>query len=422
MKATCAVVALIACLTAPARAQGVPAGEAVSLAEAIALAMAREPATRAARADVDVARGMRLQADLRANPTMSFERRQEPGGTDTATEIGVEWPLELFRRGPRRAAAAADLAVAEHQEADVRRRLAGDVAAAYGDVAAAARQLAITDEVLVAATAQLDLLRARATQGAAPTLDRDLVDVEVRTIQAERMVQAGRSERALVRLKRLLGLSPAAPLRVTQSLDELQTAVGVERGTVAERSDIQASTAQVRAADERLGAARSAARPDVTVFGSYMRMDAGFPQQGVSEHGVLERVRGQFNYVAAGAMVTVPLWNREQGTIAAAAAARDAAEARAEGARLTAAAEIAEASAWHDQARRVVSLHADGIRPLARRNLETVRETYQLGRATVFDVLAEQRRYLDTERAYTDALTEAFLSRVSLNRATGDTR
>ena len=90
MKATCAVVALIACLTAPARAQGVPAGEAVSLAEAIALAMAREPATRAARADVDVARGMRLQADLRANPTMSFERRQEPGGTDTATEIGVE--------------------------------------------------------------------------------------------------------------------------------------------------------------------------------------------------------------------------------------------------------------------------------------------------------------------------------------------
>ena len=312
--------------------------------------------------------------------------------------------------------------MAEHQEADVRRRLAGDVAAAYGDVAAAARQLAITDEVLVAATAQLDLLRARATQGAAPTLDRDLVDVEVRTIQAERMVQAGRSERALVRLKRLLGLSPAAPLRVTQSLDELQTAVGVERGTVAERSDIQASTAQVRAADERLGAARSAARPDVTVFGSYMRMDAGFPQQGVSEHGVLERVRGQFNYVAAGAMVTVPLWNREQGTIAAAAAARDAAEARAEGARLTAAAEIAEASAWHDQARRVVSLHADGIRPLARRNLETVRETYQLGRATVFDVLAEQRRYLDTERAYTDALTEAFLSRVSLNRATGDTR
>ena len=64
----------------------------------------------------------------------------------------------------------------------------------------------------------------------------------------------------------------------------------------------------------------------------------------------------------------------------------------------------------------------DGIRPLARRNLDTVRETYQLGRATVFDVLAEQRRYLETERAYTEALSEAYASRVSLSRATGDIR
>jgi cobalt-zinc-cadmium efflux system outer membrane protein len=74
---------------------------------------------------------------------------------------------------------------------------------------------------------------------------------------------------------------------------------------------------------------------------------------------------------------------------------------------------------WHEQAQRTVSLYEDGIRPLARRNLDTVRETYQLGRATVFDVLAEQRRYLETERAYTEALSDAYASRVSLGRARG---
>ena len=52
-----------------------------------------------------VARGMSLQADLRANPTLSFELRQEPGGTDNATDVGIEWPLELFRRGARVAVA-----------------------------------------------------------------------------------------------------------------------------------------------------------------------------------------------------------------------------------------------------------------------------------------------------------------------------
>ena len=169
-------------------------------------------------------------------------------------------------------------------------------------------------------------------------------------------------------------------------------------------------------------AARHEGRPDVSVFGSYMRMDAGFPQRGVNAGGGLERVRGQFNYLTVGAMVTVPLWNRQQGSLAAATAAREGAEARLEAARLTAASEVAEARAWHEQARNAVSLYQDGIRPLARRNLETVRETYQLGRATVFDVLAEQRRYLDAERAYTEALTEAYASRVSLSRAIGDIR
>ena len=53
---------------------------------------------------------------------------------------------------------------------------------------------------------------------------------------------------------------------------------------------------------------------------------------------------------------------------------------------------------------------------------DTVSETYALGRATVFDVLAEQRRYLETERGYTEALSEAFASRVGLERATGGRR
>jgi cobalt-zinc-cadmium efflux system outer membrane protein len=363
---------------------------------------------------------MKLQAGLRANPTLSIERREEPGGTDSATEIGVEWPLELSRRGTRVAVADAELTVAEHEAADVRRQLAGDVAVAYGDVAAALRGLALTDEVLDASTRQLELLRSRAAQGAVPPLDRDVIDVEVQRMQAERMVHAGRAERALVRLKRLLGMSPQAPLRLTQPLEELAASGDMNSPTV--RPDVEAAEARIRAEELRVTAARNEGRPDVTVFGSYMRMDAGFPQRGFSLAGGLQRVRGQFNYVAAGAMLTVPLWNREQGSVVAAMAARDGAQARADGARLAAASEIAEARLWHEQASRTVSLYASRIRPLARRNLDTVRETYQLGRVTVFDVLAEQRRYLDTERAYTEALTDAYQSRVSLSRATGDVR
>ena len=57
---------------------------------------------------------------------------------------------------------------------------------------------------------------------------------------------------------------------------------------------------------------------------------------------------------------------------------------------------------------------------LARQNLDTIRQTYELGRATVSDVLAEQRQYLDVERAYTATLKAAYEARTALQRARGE--
>ena len=59
---------------------------------------------------------------------------------------------------------------------------------------------------------------------------------------------------------------------------------------------------------------------------------------------------------------------------------------------------------------------------LAKQNLRVVAQAFKLGRATVFDVLAEQRRYLDVERTYTNALREAFEARQALARALGEVR
>ena len=67
---------------------GQPAGEGLSLT-AIHSCRAVTGAGHFERREagqVELARGMRLQAGLGANPTISFERRQEPGGTDQATD------------------------------------------------------------------------------------------------------------------------------------------------------------------------------------------------------------------------------------------------------------------------------------------------------------------------------------------------
>ena len=75
-----------------------------------------------------------------------------------------------------------------------------------------------------------------------------------------------------------------------------------------------------------------------------------------------------------------------------------------------------------EHAQQAIAVYTSDTRALARQNLIVVSQTYELGRATVFDVLAEQRRYLDVERAFTSSLREAYEARQAFRRALGDVR
>jgi cobalt-zinc-cadmium efflux system outer membrane protein len=175
----------------------------------------------------------------------------------------------------------------------------------------------------------------------------------------------------------------------------------------------------VALADARVEQARREGRADLSLFGMYMQMDSSSSLAGGSI-GALGSMRRRL--VAGGAMLMVPVFNRNQGQVAAARAERIGAEARREAAELAARAEVVAAEAREAQAERAVNLYSAGVRTLARQNLDVVRQTFDLGRATVFDVLAEQRRYLEIEQGYTSALREAWDARAELRRARGETQ
>lgn len=400
----------------------------LSLEEAIAHALQQEPSMRAARAQVDVARGMRLQATLRPNPNVSFERREEPAGTDNQTTVAVEWPLDLFRRGSRIAVADGELQGVQFAVADRERRLAAEVRMRYGDVLAAVRDLVILDELVGSTRRQHALLRSRVDLGATPPLDRDLLAVELRRLEADRVLQAGRTEAALFELKRVLGMGAEMPLTVRDTLEEVVRRESVpalpapENSIVEQRADVRDAASRIGVADAKIERARAEGRFDVSLFANYMRMDAGFPQRAFAPDGSLERIEGVFHYVSGGARVTVPLLNRNQGGIAAARAERAGAAAAYEAARLAAESELAVARSRDEHARQAVNAYSSDAQTLARQNLDVVSQSYDLGRVTMFDVLAEQRRYFDVERAFTEALRTAYEARTALNLALGGVR
>jgi cobalt-zinc-cadmium efflux system outer membrane protein len=400
----------------------------LSLEQAIALSLKQEPSLRAARSEIDIARAMRQQASLRPNPSVSFERREEPAGTDNQTMVALEWPLDLFRRSRRVAVADREVRAVQLAVADRERITAAEVRMRYGDVLATVRDVALFDELVAATSRQHELLRSRVDEGATPPLERDLLSVELRRLESDRLLLVGRTEAALFELKRALGMPADAPLTIRETLEAVvqressgPTQIAGASAVLDQRADVREAAARVDVAEAKIDRVQAEGRFDVSLFVSYMRMDAGFPQRGVAPDGALERVRGLFHYVSAGAMVTVPVLNRNQGEIAAARAERAGAAAAQEATRIAAESELAAARARDEHARQAVRAYS-GAQTLARQNLTIVGQSYELGRVTVFDVLAEQRRYLDVERAYTEALSAAYEARTALNRALGGVR
>jgi cobalt-zinc-cadmium efflux system outer membrane protein len=380
--------------------------------EAVRRALEREPALRGARAGIDAAGGMRLQAGLRPNPTASFMQQKEQGGPGAETRVELRWPLDLFRRDARVSVATHVIEAARFGVADHERRLAAAVRLQYGAAAEAVRRLQVLTELAEATSRQHQLLSARVDEGADRPLDRDILTVELRRIEAERELLAGRVEEAIFELKRLLGMPAGDPLAIRDTLEVLvrkEAATPPERGAAAApRADILAADARVGVADARVDLAEREGRFDASLFGAYMRMDAAFMPEGPSHQA------------AAGVMVMLPVRNRNQGAIAEAEAGRASATADAEAVRLAAGAEVAAARAREARARRALAIYGGEALALAARNLDVVRQIYALGRATVFDVIAEQQRYLDIERAYTAALKEAYDARQELRRALGE--
>jgi outer membrane protein, heavy metal efflux system len=425
--ATVAVGIFTLSLAGQAHAQYIDAANGLTLEDAVARAIEREPGLRAARAQVDVTRGLREQAGLRPNPSVSFMQQTEPAGTDSQTRVELQWPLDLFRKAGRVAVADREIEVARQANADRERALVAGVRQKYGDAVAAVRTLSVTEQLLATTARQLTLVSSRVDQGASPPLERDMLHVEARRLEADRLIQAGAVERRMLELKRLLGMPADARLALREPLESLgrrqsPPAPAPARDALASRPDVLEAEARVRVAVAQIDRARREGRADVSLFGGYMRMDAGFPQQGLSPAGELERVRGVFHYLSAGAMVTLPVLGRNQGVVAAAAAERGAAEAQLDASRLSAQSEIAAARARDDHAWRALAAFSGEAMTLARQNLDIVRQTYELGRGTLLDVLNEQRRYLDAERAYTDVLVEAYDARQSLKSALGEVR
>jgi cobalt-zinc-cadmium efflux system outer membrane protein len=435
---------------------GVPFGAAAqaptTIDQLVAIALERSPQLRAARAAVPMAMGERTQAALRPSPSAVVEERRM-SDLQHDLYVGMEWPLDLFRRTARVQTADAVLGATRLTVEDQERLLAGEVRRAAGRWLAARRSIRVLTERLDAARRMRELLDARVNEGDAPKVEANIAAVEVGRMQVELTLATAEADADAIGLRALVGLPPDAPLALSETIESLvvppaatppadavataanQVAAGQPAGAppamgempntqgmaLEHRADLREASARIAVVDARIAEARRNGRFDVSLQGGYSHARLGFPVSGFDARGALVPVEGHIDTVLLGARTSLPFWNRNQGTIQALTAEKAGATDTLAARQRQARAEFDVATLQDREARKALEQYA-AIRDVARQNVDVLLEAYDLGRTTLVDLLTEQRRYLDVETGYTEVLARAYDATVALRLARGEAR
>ncbi|MFB3827471.1 MAG: TolC family protein [Bryobacteraceae bacterium] len=391
-----------------------------SLQQLVEHALAHNPDLLAARQRVGEAQGLLRQAGLRPNPSLDvsvangdlFASRGE-----RQFELGYSHVLERGGKRERRVETAqleAELAALE--VADRERLLRAQVRTRYVEALAAMRNLGNARRALDLTHTGRKLAQARVREGEGAPLEESLLQVEANRIDSDRLLFESQVERVVLDLKLLAGMDEGGTLRVAEPLAAPALAADSEelaRRALAQRPDIQAARVEERIAGAQLRLAQSQAAPDVVLTGRYAHVQSRFDQP--------FPLRDRDNLLAAGVSISLPVRNRNQGNIEAAVARRRAARLRREALERSARNEVIAAVSRYDAARRALDIFAPGVVRQSEENLRIVRGAYELGELRLLDVINEQRRLLETQRAYTDLLREANIAVAELERAVAAT-
>lgn len=395
----------------------------MSADEAVAYALKNNGEILAARKEIEAAQAMVRQASLRPNPLVEVQRKEQIDGADNDTMVAAMLPLELGgRRSTRILVAQRELEMKERLLADRERLLAAEVRTKFGQAMGNILRLGFTENLLATTNQGYRLVVARVTEGRTAPLEENMVLVEVNRIRSIRETNEGMVEVTLLKLRNLIGMRPEEPLRLRGRLDqpvEVLPSLSVSTEVaLRERPDVQAARALEALAEARIAQARSQGRMDASITGKYELMNFGFPQRAFNLSGQLVPIQGTFHSVAFGLTLDLPWRNRNQGAIEAAVAEKAAAARRLEFAELTVRREVAAAFARYQSAAKAAEIYRVGVQGQADANLSVVRQTYELGSKTLVDFIAEQRRFIDVQTGYIEALVSSYEARVDIERAT----
>lgn len=378
---------------------------ALTLNQALDTAFANNPDLAAAQWEIGIAQGDRQQAGLIPNPQVSWEAEDTRRNSRTTT-VMLNQPLELGgKRGARidvasRAQAAADVEL-ERQ----RNSLRADVIEAFYRSATAQQRLWLTHQSLTLAERGLRVAEGRVNAGQSSPVEATRAQVQLSQVR----LQLRRAERdqamAYQQLAHVTGSPKASFERVEEPVGAVPTAPSSPQllGRLAETAELRLAQLQIGQKEASLGLEKAQRIPDLTV-------SVG------SQYSETDRER--VNVV--GVSMPIPLFNRNQGNVLAAARRADQARDLRNATELRLRTQVQATLDQWATASTEVNAYTQTILPAAQNAVDTATRGFEKGKFAFLDVLDAQRTLIDARSQYIQAIADATSAWVSIERIFGD--
>nr|ARO44854.1 Heavy metal RND efflux outer membrane protein CzcC family [Pseudomonas syringae pv. actinidiae] len=387
---------------------GIPAtasAQNISLSQAIQSAFDENPDLAAARRDIGIAEGDRLQAGLMPNPVISWEAEDTRRSTSTTTVL-LNQPFELGgKRGARIDVASRGQDIARIELERRGNELRAEVTQAFYAAVRAQAGLELARQSQSLAARGLEIANGRvragksspveATRAQVQLSETDLLVRRAQTLKASAFRELARATGSSAPTFDALEYSDLSP-----GISPLATQI---MGAISDSAELRLAQAQIDQRDAALGSERAQRIPDLTVsIGSqYSRED-----------------RQRVNVV--GLSVPLPLFNRNQGNVLAASRRADQARDMRAATELRLRTQTQTAlDQWANASRDIESFN-EVILPSAKSAVDAATRGFEMGKFGFLEVLDAQRTLISARSQFLESLASASDARVIVERTYGD--
>ena len=383
----------------------------INLRAAVSLALARHPGLAAYSKDIRIADSEKLQAGVWQNPVVGFAMEDVAGSGSYSSFDRAQNTLQLSQLfelgGKRRARIRAAEAQQELVEWDYETRrleIAADTAASFVDLLGAQRRLAQAGDTLALTEKFAPAAQKRADAGQGSPVEVTRVNVAIAS--AKMAVEQQRGQVAVAR-KRLAALWGSTEPLFTEAVGDLEhvrdlptladATVQLGKNPLLARYD-----AEVARRGAELLREKAKRHPDLTV-------SAGVRQ--FSEDNEAAAV--------IGISLPLPLFDRNQGGIAAAQAQTEKVHDLQEAAKVQLNTSIAIAYEQMENAKLLITTYHELVLPQVEDAYTLTNEGYENGRFGYLDVLDARRTLTDAQQQHLDALVRYHKAVAEIEGLTG---